>query len=235
MSGKKSFILYLDQQELFESLPDDIAGKLIKHIFNYVNGGDDETDDLILKIAFSSIKQSLKRDSEKWETQRKQRSDAGKKSAEKRSNEKQRALTSVESRSTKSTVSVSDSVSVSVSVKTETELSAIKIADYLASKIKNANPQTRPKPDGWVKDIEKSIRIDGRLESELISIIDWMYQGDQFWSGVVLSGKKLREKYDTMIVQKNNKGAQNETNRGNSQLTGAAAQKAAVLERIKNM
>ena len=53
----------------------------------------------------------------KWETQRKQRSEAGKKSAEKRAIEKQRKATTVESRSTKSTVSVSDSVSVSVNNK----------------------------------------------------------------------------------------------------------------------
>lgn len=115
---KKSFILYLDQQDLFNKLPDEIAGKLIKHIFSYVNCEDPETNDLLLDVAFSPIKQSLKRDLNKWQTQLKQRSDAGKKSAEKRANDKQRKATTVESRSTKSTdsvnVSVSDSVSVSV-------------------------------------------------------------------------------------------------------------------------
>ena len=31
--NKKGFILYSDQKELFEQLPDDKAGQLIKHIF----------------------------------------------------------------------------------------------------------------------------------------------------------------------------------------------------------
>jgi len=115
---KKSFILYLDQQDLFNKLPDEIAGKLIKHIFSYVNCENPEANDLLLDVAFSPIKQSLKRDLNKWQTQLKQRSDAGKKSAEKRANDKQRKPTTVESRSTNSTdsvnVSVSDSVSVNV-------------------------------------------------------------------------------------------------------------------------
>ena len=62
MSDKKSFILYLDQKELFDSLPDEIAGKLIKHIFSYVNCEEPTSDDLIINVAFASIKQSLKRD-----------------------------------------------------------------------------------------------------------------------------------------------------------------------------
>lgn len=114
--NKKSFILYLDQQELFNKLPNEIAGKLIKHIFSYVNCENPELDDLLLDIAFSPIKQSLKRDLNKWETQINQRSKAGKISAERRAakaNEAQRKATTVESRLTKSTDSVNDSVSVS--------------------------------------------------------------------------------------------------------------------------
>jgi len=112
---KKSFILYLDQQDLFNKLPDDVAGKLIKHIFSYVNCENPEANDLLIDVAFSLIKQSLKRDLNKWESQLKQRSEAGKKSAEKRANEKQRKATTVETRSTNPTDSVNVSVSVSVS------------------------------------------------------------------------------------------------------------------------
>ena len=119
---KKSFLLYLDQQELFNKLPDEAAGKLIKHIFSYVNLENPIADDLLIDVAFSSIKQALKRDLEKWDAQLKQRSEAGKISAKKRANEKQRKATTVESRSTKSTdsvnVNVNDSVSVSDKDKT---------------------------------------------------------------------------------------------------------------------
>lgn len=114
-TSKKSFILYLDQKELFEKLPDETAGKLIKHIFKYVNCENPEADDLIVDVAFASIKQSLKRDLKKWETQTEQRRQAGLKSAEKRANEKQRKSTSVKARSTNSTDSVNVSVSDSVS------------------------------------------------------------------------------------------------------------------------
>ena len=113
---KKSFILYLDQQDLFNKLPDEIAGKLIKHIFSYVNCENPEANDLLIDVAFSAIKQSLKRDLAKYESKVKQWSEAGKKSAAARANEKQRKATTVKSRSTVSTDSVNVSVSVNDSV-----------------------------------------------------------------------------------------------------------------------
>ena len=65
--NKKSFILYTDQSGVFNQLPDEIAGKLIKHIFAYVNDENPITDDLIINIAFEPIKQSLKRDLKRYE------------------------------------------------------------------------------------------------------------------------------------------------------------------------
>jgi hypothetical protein len=64
---KKSFILYTDQSGVFNQLPDEIAGKLIKHIFAYVNDENPVCDDLIINIAFEPIKQSLKRDLKRYE------------------------------------------------------------------------------------------------------------------------------------------------------------------------
>ena len=64
---KKSFILYTDQSGVFKQLPDEIAGKLIKHIFAYVNDENPICDDLIINIAFEPIKQSLKRDLKRYE------------------------------------------------------------------------------------------------------------------------------------------------------------------------
>ena len=124
MSGnKKSFILYLDQKELFDKLPDEQAGKLIKHIFSYVNCENPKSDDLIVDIAFSSIKASLKRDLEKWESQKEQRRKAGLASAKKRA---ERKATTVNDRSIplneaqrNPTVNVNDSVSVNVNVNEE--------------------------------------------------------------------------------------------------------------------
>ena len=81
---KKGFILYADQKELFEQLPDDIAGKLIKHIFKYVNDENPTSEEMIINIAFTPIKQQLKRDLKKFEEKKVSRSEAGKAGAKAR-------------------------------------------------------------------------------------------------------------------------------------------------------
>jgi hypothetical protein len=104
MQGKKSFLLYTDQREVFDELSDEDAGKLIKHIFAYVNDEDPITSDKLLKVAFLPIKTQLKRDLKTWENKQEQRKDAAKKSVESR----QRTLTSVNERS----ISFGDNVNV---------------------------------------------------------------------------------------------------------------------------
>lgn len=81
---KKSFILYVDQKDLFNKLPDEIAGKLIKHIYSYVSDENPESEDLIVNIAFEPIKQQLKRDLKLFEEKRVKRSEAGLAGANKR-------------------------------------------------------------------------------------------------------------------------------------------------------
>jgi hypothetical protein len=81
---KKSFILYVDQKDLFNKLPDEIAGKLIKHIYSYVSDENPESEDLIVNIAFEPIKQQLKRDLKLFEEKRVKRSEAGIAGANKR-------------------------------------------------------------------------------------------------------------------------------------------------------
>ena len=122
-TDKKGFILYADQKELFDQLPNDKAGELIKHIFSYVNDESPETNDLLLKLAFTPIKQQLKMDLKKFEEVKIKRSEAGKKSAEARRNKSQQTPTkstsvkSVEQTSTKSTVKENVNVTVNDNVK----------------------------------------------------------------------------------------------------------------------
>ena len=97
--NKKSFILYCDIIHTIEKLDDVDAGKLFKHVLEYVNDMNPETDHLITQIAFEPIKQQLKRDLDKWDVKHKQRIEAGRKSAENR----KRNATNVNERSTKST------------------------------------------------------------------------------------------------------------------------------------
>lgn len=63
---KKSFILYQDQEETFDALTDERAGKLIKAIFDYTKGEQPKLSPG-LSVVFISIKHSLNRDFEKWE------------------------------------------------------------------------------------------------------------------------------------------------------------------------
>jgi hypothetical protein len=117
--NKKSFVLYTDMIHTIEKLPDNKAGKLFKHILEYVNDRNPVTDDIIVQIAFEPIKQQLKRDLVKFEEKKRLWSEAGKKSAEAKKSKKSTKSTSVENvgkRSTESTVSVNDSVSVNVTV-----------------------------------------------------------------------------------------------------------------------
>jgi hypothetical protein len=68
-SGKKSFVLYCDLIHTIEKMPNDKAGELFKHILAYVNDLNPTTNDLIIELTFEPIKQQLKRDLEKWETE----------------------------------------------------------------------------------------------------------------------------------------------------------------------
>ena len=113
-TGKKSFVLYTDQNGIFEKLSDEQAGALIKHIFKYVNDENPEGD-FVTELAFESIKQQLKRDLRKFETKREQWSAAGKKSAEARRKKKAESSTDstdVKTVATDSTVTVNDNVNV---------------------------------------------------------------------------------------------------------------------------
>ena len=85
---------------------------------------------------------------------------------------------------------------------TISQLEAVEVANYLADKIISEKPDAKIKPESWVKDIEKAIRIDGRTKDGLIACIDWIYHGGgDFWIPNVMSGFKLRDKYDKMDMQ----------------------------------
>ena len=61
-------MLYLDTDGQWEMLSDEQAGKLIKALFKYVKTGEAlETDDGMLKMAFSFISGQYNRDSERYE------------------------------------------------------------------------------------------------------------------------------------------------------------------------
>ena len=76
---KKSFLLYNSYSEQFELLTDEQLGKLIRGIFTYTDSGKIPELDSVSKMAFSFMKSQVDRDTLKWEEQKRQRSEAGRK------------------------------------------------------------------------------------------------------------------------------------------------------------
>lgn len=118
--NKKSFIAYSDWDGMFQALPDEVAGKLIKHIFAYVNDRNPKSDDFVINALFEQVKSTLKRDLVKWEQQRDQRVIAGKKSAAIRATKTNDRSTTVDETERKPTVSVSVSDNVNVKERVNT-------------------------------------------------------------------------------------------------------------------
>jgi hypothetical protein len=117
---KKSFIMYADQQGVFKQLPDDVAGRLIKHIFSYVNDENPCTEELIINIAFEPIKQSLKRDLKRWEDYIEKQSLNGKKGgrpAKAKESQETQAFLNKPKKADSVSVSVNDSVNVNEKIK----------------------------------------------------------------------------------------------------------------------
>jgi hypothetical protein len=75
--GKKSFIIYCDLIHVVSKLPNEKAGELFKHILEYVNDLDPQTNDLLLQVLFEPIKLQMKRDLVKWENESIKRSESG--------------------------------------------------------------------------------------------------------------------------------------------------------------
>ena len=115
MADKNSFVLFLENKEVFDMLPDEDCAALIRGIFQYETDGTEPELSLAAKCVFVMIKQQLDRNREKYEEKSRVRSGAGKKSAEARANKKGTNSTNVnfvEQKGTNSTDSDSDSVSV---------------------------------------------------------------------------------------------------------------------------
>ena len=105
--SRKSFVLCTEWEDAFDGQPNDIAGELIKAIFDYVRTEEmPQTDNTVVNAMFSIFKPAIDRNIGKYDAAIKQRKEAALKSAESRKHQ-------ANDRKRTSTVSVSDSVSVS--------------------------------------------------------------------------------------------------------------------------
>lgn len=100
-----------------------------------------------------------------------------------------------------------DNLSVEKKKSVTTEIviisSASVIAKHLLQKILENKPNfIVSNINSWIADIDKAIRLDKRTENQLIGCIDWIYSdAGSFWIPNILSGRKLRDKFDTIEAQ----------------------------------
>lgn len=163
-------------------LPDDIAGRLFKHIYAYVNDENPTSDELLINLVFEPIKLQLKRDLKDWESEKTQRSDAGKKGMEARwakHNEVKKSITTdntVINPITNITDTVTVNVTDTVTVKENTiEHRKLKFADSLKPFLEKYGKDlcndfykywTQPNKSGskFKQELEKTWELSYRLE-----------------------------------------------------------------------
>lgn len=93
-----------------------------------------------------------------------------------------------------------------------------KLAALLRSKILENLPNAKVPPDTeeglrkWAKEIDLMIRRDNRDPTEIYQVILWC-QDNSFWRANILSTRKLREKWDTLVLQMQRGGIKHRTDR----------------------
>lgn len=77
---------------------------------------------------------------------------------------------------------------------------AVRLSNLLADLIE-ANGSRRPTvTKGWIAEMDRMMRLDGRTLAETEGAIRWC-QSHSFWKANILSPTKLRAKFDTMRLQ----------------------------------
>lgn len=81
----------------------------------------------------------------------------------------------------------------------------LRLANLLFELIKENNPtHKQPSIESWAEEVRKMREIDKRTEQQIEFLMRWA-QNDNFWRGNILSTKKLREKFDQLVMQCKNK------------------------------
>ena len=205
MAGdKKGFVLYVDQKELFDKLPNEKAGELIKHIFKYVNDEHPTSEDILIELAFIPIKQQLKRDLVKWKNRANTSRENGKLGGRpKNPAEPKEPIGLIDNPAEpKEPVNVNVNVNDTVNVNVNDTVNDNDIFNKTVSEIcnfawplfpKEIRPKERDKK--WIDTIDKLIRLDNKSPEEIRAVISWT-RNDDFWSNNFLSLTKLRSKKD---------------------------------------
>jgi len=246
--NKKSFVLYTEFIETFESLNDEDAGKLVKHLFKYVNDQQPETDNPIVKIAFIPIKQKLKRDLKKYESICERNSKNGAKGG--RPKQKKEPKEPKEPKRTQKNPKEpkkadhdndhdNDKHDINKSLLSEIEISdvPIELQEYYKIAlgfqklfIKNLKEREAPTKNqreanfkNYVTPIRLMIENDNTSREQIRQAYDFLKSKEgEFWKSNILSTKKLREQIDQLIAQKN--APKKDSNKPDSEIKKKIAQ-----------
>lgn len=115
--SKKSFVLYTEWEDAFDQQPNDVAGELIKLIFDYVRTGEVlKSDNPVVNAMFSIFRPAIDRNIDKYDEVVEKRREAGRMGGLKKSQNKQNlANVASASKCKQNLANVADSVSDSVS------------------------------------------------------------------------------------------------------------------------
>lgn len=107
------------------------------------------------------------------------------------------------------------------------------IAQHLLGKIRDNNPDFKqPNLQHWANDIRLAHDRDKRDYDKLDNMVDWC-QNDDFWQANILSGKKLRDKYDRLAAEANRKFKANKQVRTKETLPDWATEQAPTATKKK--
>lgn len=75
------------------------------------------------------------------------------------------------------------------------------LANRLYSRILENNPNVKkPNLQTWANDMRLMMERDDRTEEQIIYLIDWV-QNDSFWMSNIMSPRKLRERFDQLVLR----------------------------------
>lgn len=77
---------------------------------------------------------------------------------------------------------------------------AVELCNLLSSMMVKNGCRQPTITDRWIDDMDRLMRLDGREYDMVRRIIIWA-QSNEFWRGNILSPTKLRQKFDTLLMQ----------------------------------
>lgn len=77
----------------------------------------------------------------------------------------------------------------------------MKLVDFFISEIRKNDAHFKdPNKQAWCDEFRKIIELDKRDKREIAELIRWVQKND-FWKANILSPRKLRDKYSTLVIQ----------------------------------